>query len=47
MTFFLLAGLLHQFLHLVSEMPVQGQLWIMEAGRVRVHQPDREPPLEC
>jgi len=34
----LLEDLVRQFLQAVDAMPVRGQLWIIEAGRIRVHQ---------
>ena len=34
----LLEGLVHQFLHALERMSITKQLWIVEAGRIRVHQ---------
>ena len=36
----LLEQLVRQFLQLVGRMPVEKRLWIVEVGRVRVHQTD-------
>ncbi len=36
----LLEGLVRQFLWALRQMPVQGNLWIVEIGRIRVHQPE-------
>ena len=37
----LLEQLVRQFLHSVDQMSVERKLWIVEVGRVRVHQTDR------
>jgi len=37
----LLEQLVRQFLHSVEQMSVEKKLWIVEVGRVRVHQTDR------
>ena len=37
----LLERLVRQFLHSVDQMSVEKKLWIVEVGRVRVHQTDR------
>jgi predicted nuclease of predicted toxin-antitoxin system len=37
----LLERLVRQFLHSVDQMSVERKLWIVEVGRVRVHQTDR------
>jgi predicted nuclease of predicted toxin-antitoxin system len=37
----LLERLVRQFLHSVEQMSVEKKLWIVEVGRVRVHQTDR------
>ena len=34
----LLERLIRQFLHMLAKMPVEKQLWILEVGRIRVHQ---------
>ncbi len=36
----LLEKLVRQFLQLLEQMSVEGKLWIVETGRVRVHQSD-------
>ena len=36
----LLESLIEQFLRFLKECPVQGQLWIVEPGRIRIHQRD-------
>jgi predicted nuclease of predicted toxin-antitoxin system len=38
----LLERLVRQFLHSVEQMPVEKKLWIVEVGRIRVHQTDRD-----
>jgi predicted nuclease of predicted toxin-antitoxin system len=37
----LLERLVRQFLHSVEQMSVEKKLWIVEVGRVRIHQTDR------
>jgi predicted nuclease of predicted toxin-antitoxin system len=39
----LLEKLVRQFLHSTGQMSVDKKLWIVEVGRVRVHQTDEEP----
>ena len=34
----LLEKLIHQFLQLLTEMSIERQLWIVEVGRIRIHQ---------
>ena len=36
----LLEHLVRQFLQALSEMPIEGRLWVVEPGRIRVHQPE-------
>ena len=36
----LLEALVRQFMRAVGQTSVQGKLWIVEAGRIRVHEPD-------
>ncbi|MGQ9626337.1 MAG: DUF5615 family PIN-like protein [Anaerolineae bacterium] len=38
----LLERLVRQFLQALSQMPVEKQLWIVEVGRIRVHQSEIE-----
>ena len=34
--------LMRQFLEALEQMSIENQLWIIEAGRIRIHQSDRE-----
>ena len=36
----LLEHLVHQFLRALSEMPIEGRLWVVEPSRIRVYQPE-------
>lgn len=38
----LLERLVRQFLQALAHMPVEKQLWIVEVGRIRVHQPETD-----
>jgi len=38
----LLEDLVHQFINLAKQMPVEKRLWIVEVGRVRLHQSEPE-----
>lgn len=40
----LLERLVRQFLQALNRMSVDKQLWIVEVGRIRVHQPDLDEP---
>lgn len=37
---YLLEGLIQQFLMNISTMPLKQRLWIVEPGRIRMHEPD-------
>lgn len=41
-TLALLEKLVQQFLHALAKMSVEKQLWIVEVGRIRVHQSDTD-----
>ncbi len=38
MSIALLEGLVHQFLHLIPHSDIEKNLWIVEVGRIRIHQ---------
>ena len=38
LSFTFLEQLVRQFLRALSQMPIEGRLWIVEPGRIRVHQ---------
>ena len=44
-SFALLEQLIRQFLQALTQMPVEKKLWIVEAGRIRVHQLEVEEEL--
>lgn len=39
----LLEQLVRQFLQALTQMPVEKKLWIVEIGRIRIHQSETEP----
>ena len=41
-TLFLLEGLVRQFLQSLSQMSLEHKLWVVEIGRIRVHQANTE-----
>jgi predicted nuclease of predicted toxin-antitoxin system len=41
----LLETLVEQLLHTIDQMSVQKQLWIVEVGRIRIHQSDIDDEL--
>lgn len=41
-SFALLEQLVRQFLQALTQMPVEKKLWIVEVGRIRIHQPEAE-----
>lgn len=41
-TVVLLETLISQFLKALADMPIEGNLWIVEVGRIRVHQIDND-----
>ncbi len=41
-SFALLEQLVRQLLQALTQMPVEKKLWIVEVGRIRVHQPESE-----
>lgn len=45
LSFALLEQLVRQFLQALTQMPVEKKLWIVEVGRIRVHQPEAEEGL--
>jgi len=38
----LLMQLVRQFLQALTRMPIEGKLWIVESGRIRIHQTETE-----
>ncbi|MEK7326642.1 MAG: DUF5615 family PIN-like protein [Chloroflexota bacterium] len=38
----LLESLINQFLKLIAQMSIEGKLWIVEIGRIRIHQSSEE-----
>ena len=44
-SFALLEQLVRQFLQVLTQMPVEKKLWIVEVGRIRVHQLEVEEEL--
>ncbi|MBL7074100.1 DUF5615 family PIN-like protein [candidate division KSB1 bacterium] len=41
-TLALLEQLVQQFLQALTQMPVEGRLWVVEIGRIRIHQSESE-----